>query len=161
MGIPLVEGRDFEERDLTGRLAIINESLARTYFPNHDAIGKHLTLDSWVLPSDRTREIIGVSGDVKHRGLDAGAVPLVYLPLAGADQGPRIQRRPQGLPAKADLGEVAPKPSACQAREPVEAIQLARSSVAATWPGRAGRDAPASICSGLTKCDLRAPLMHP
>ena len=82
MGIPLLRGRDFNESEMTGGplVTIINESLARAYFPNEDPVGKRLDLDSWVLFGESTREIIGVAGDVKHRGL-AEAEPLIYIPV--------------------------------------------------------------------------------
>ena len=82
MGIPLLRGRDFNESEMTGGplVTIINESLARAYFPNEDPVGQRLDLDSWVLPGESTREIIGVAGDVKHRGL-AEAAPLIYIPV--------------------------------------------------------------------------------
>ena len=83
MGIPLIRGRDFSESEMTGGplVTIINESLARAYFPNEDPIGKRLNLDSWVLLGESTREIIAVAGDVKHRGLNAEARPLIYIPV--------------------------------------------------------------------------------
>jgi putative ABC transport system permease protein len=85
MGIPLLEGRDFTERDLAGRarVTIINESLARAYFPHQDPIGQHLRLESWVLPGDSTQEIVGVARDMTHRGLHADIRPFVYVPLVG------------------------------------------------------------------------------
>jgi putative ABC transport system permease protein len=83
MGIPLVRGRDFIEQDMAGqrRIAIINESLARTYFPDEDPIGKHLALDSWTLAGEDPAEFVGVARDLKHRGLLPAAQPFVYLPL--------------------------------------------------------------------------------
>ncbi len=83
MGIPLVKGRDFGESDIPGapQVTIINESLARSYFPNEDPVGKRLKRDSWILYGDPTREIIAIAGDVKHRSLSREAQPLVYLPL--------------------------------------------------------------------------------
>jgi putative ABC transport system permease protein len=85
MGIPLIRGRDFREADTTGtpNVTIINESLADIYFPNEDPVGKRLKLDSWTFFGERTQEIIGVAGDVKHRGIEH-VQPLVYLPLTQA-----------------------------------------------------------------------------
>ena len=82
MGIPLLRGRDFNESEMTGGslVTIVNESLARAYFPNEDPVGRRLDLDSWVLSGESTREIIAVAGDVKHRGL-AEAEPLIYIPM--------------------------------------------------------------------------------
>jgi len=85
LGIPLLEGRDFDERDTSDapRVVVVNESLARRFFPGEDPIGKRLKLDLWLVFGRETplREIVGVVGDVKHRGLET-ALPLVYVPLA-------------------------------------------------------------------------------
>ena len=86
LGIPLVKGRDFTDRDSleSPRVAVINESLARTYFGNENPIGKRLKLDLWLLFGDQTpmREIVGVVGDVTHAGISGAARPLVYVPFA-------------------------------------------------------------------------------
>ena len=77
MGIPLRQGRYFTEQD-GQRVVIVNEELARYFFPDEDPIGKRLGLydtdkPTWV-------EIVGVVGDVKHFGLGAEARPELYLP---------------------------------------------------------------------------------
>jgi putative ABC transport system permease protein len=78
LGIPLLKGRDFTERDISEApgVIIISESLARRYFPETEALGKKINVISG---KDRAREIIGIVGDVKHRGLDKAAVPEMYL----------------------------------------------------------------------------------
>ena len=86
LGIPVLEGRDFTDRDSLGapRVVIVNESLARTYFGNEDPIGKRVKLDSRLLFGDELpmREIVGVAADVTHAGLTGAARPVVYIPLA-------------------------------------------------------------------------------
>jgi putative ABC transport system permease protein len=88
MGIRLVSGRDFDERDDRNApsAAIINESLARLHFPGEDPLGKRLSLGmlmgDWQSPM---LEVIGVVGDVKHRHLGADVRPEIYTPHA---QGP-------------------------------------------------------------------------
>jgi putative ABC transport system permease protein len=86
VGIPLVKGRDFNDRDArdTPPVVIVNESLARTYFRDENPIGKRLKLELWLLFGDRTpmREIVGVVADVKHSGLAGDARPMVYVPFA-------------------------------------------------------------------------------
>ena len=86
LGIPLVNGRDFTDRDSleSPRVAVINESLARSYFGNENPIGKRLKLDLWLLFGSETpmREIVGVVGDVTHAGISGAARPLVYIPFA-------------------------------------------------------------------------------
>jgi predicted permease len=78
LGIALIKGRDFSDRDKSDapRAAIINQDLARIYFPNEDPIAKRITFDdgqSWM-------SIVGIIADVKQLGLDSSAKPEVYFP---------------------------------------------------------------------------------
>jgi putative ABC transport system permease protein len=77
MGVPVVRGREFSESDTADshRVIIVNETLAKRFWPNGDAIGKHIRV------GDSQREIVGVVGDVKH-GLVTPITPDFYLPLA-------------------------------------------------------------------------------
>ncbi|HKP85995.1 MAG TPA: ABC transporter permease [Blastocatellia bacterium] len=81
MGIPLLSGRVFTERDNkdSTRVVIINETMARRYFPGVDPIGKrmHITMGKEIW-----REIVGVVGDVKQNGLDHETPVQTYEPLA-------------------------------------------------------------------------------
>jgi predicted permease len=77
MRIPLVRGRDFDERDRENarRVVIINETMALRYWPKGGALGQRLKLTSdWL-------EIVGVAKDVKNRSLSESPRPLLYLPL--------------------------------------------------------------------------------
>ena len=80
MGIPLLKGRTFTEREATeqSNVVIINERLARQYFAGEDPIGKRLVIDMTdpLVPT----EIVGVVGDVKHEGLDSDIRALAYWP---------------------------------------------------------------------------------
>lgn len=76
MGIPLMRGREFDERDTEKALpvAIVSESMAKAYWPDEDPIGKRLELDGpW-------RTVVGITGDVKRMGLDANEQPQLYIP---------------------------------------------------------------------------------
>ena len=80
--IPLLAGRDFSETDTLDRpgAIVISESMAREFWPNENPIGKRLTLSFY---PDKAREVIGVAGDVKFRGLDSRkSLATVYVPLA-------------------------------------------------------------------------------
>ncbi len=83
MGIPVVRGRGF--RDSDGREAsptlVINEAMARTYWPSGDPIGQRLAF-SGVSGPRVWREIVGVISDVHHSGLDRPSPPEVYCPFA-------------------------------------------------------------------------------
>src|SRR5687768_2051921 len=68
MGIPLIKGRDFENRDVHGStpVVIITEEFARQHFPNEDAIGKriHPGISTFEDDDSTMREIVGVAGDI-------------------------------------------------------------------------------------------------
>ena len=80
MKIPLARGRIFNARDRADapRVAVINETMARLYFPNEDPVGKRLLRPDGTNPT----EIVGVVGDVKHFGLEDEAEGYLYLPHA-------------------------------------------------------------------------------
>jgi predicted permease len=76
-GIPLVAGREFDERDSEhgARVAIVNESIARRYFPGQNPIGRRMgspQLDT---------EIVGVARDAHTQTLHEPPVPMVYFPI--------------------------------------------------------------------------------
>jgi len=81
MGIPLLKGRGFTELDAKGAtgVAIIDESIARRFFPGDDAIGKHLTIDVPPGAGEPTPlEVIGIVGNAKHFGLERETGPQIY-----------------------------------------------------------------------------------
>ena len=83
MGMQLIKGREFTPRDelRSTQVAIINEALARRYFPNQDPLGKRVMpgvgIDErgWLM-----REIVGVVRDSKHVSLREEPPPNIYLP---------------------------------------------------------------------------------
>jgi len=82
MGVPIVRGRGFTDADTAGsrRVIIVNETLAKRFWPNGDAVGKHIRFTG---PLDRRpwMEVVGVVGDVKHE-MVTPITPDYYLPLA-------------------------------------------------------------------------------
>jgi putative ABC transport system permease protein len=86
MTVPLRQGRQLEERDSEDApgVVIINESLARQFFPNESPIGQRITIGGNTGPdfADRPREIIGVVGDLREESVDLPAAPAAYIPLA-------------------------------------------------------------------------------
>jgi putative ABC transport system permease protein len=87
MGIPLLKGRMFTERDdmNAAPVLIINNALARQHFPNEDPIGKRIGPGFSTVPmTEKTfmREIVGVVADVKHSNLRGPAQPEFYFALA-------------------------------------------------------------------------------
>jgi putative ABC transport system permease protein len=81
MGMRLIRGRDFDSRDVEGapRVAVINQTMARRYWPGEDALGKRFRLDS----SNAKREWIAVAGivaDPKQWSWSAPADSEMYIP---------------------------------------------------------------------------------
>ena len=79
IGISLVKGRGFEDRETKGtpNTVIINEAFARTYFSDDNPLGQRLIID---IGSPVTCEIIGVARDTKQFSLEFDSAPTMYLP---------------------------------------------------------------------------------
>jgi predicted permease len=85
MGIPLLSGRAFSDQDnsTAPRVAIISQSVARTFWPGGDALGQRMTLEDH--PKSGNEDwltIVGVVDDVRQRGLTEKAHPAIYQPYA-------------------------------------------------------------------------------
>jgi len=80
LGIPLLRGRNFTDAELKEprHVILINEALARKYFPNEDPIGKRLDVHMFENPN--VTEIIGVVGNVRYDSLIDESPPAVYFP---------------------------------------------------------------------------------
>jgi len=87
LGIPLRQGRVFDERDTlrTEPVAIINETMARRFWPDENPLGKRFAIDEDGIPAAHPLTIVGVVGDVKHRGLENDVWPEFYMPHAQVD----------------------------------------------------------------------------
>jgi predicted permease len=91
LGIPLVRGRVWSEAEnnRAAHIAVINEEMARRFWPNSDAIGQRIRLPefkaftSWILAAKESNgwmEIIGVVGNTPNRGLREPIAPAAYVP---------------------------------------------------------------------------------
>ena len=80
MGIPLLGGREFTRADLAGspKVAILNETMAKTFFPTGDALGRRMKFGGGSDPLDM--EIIAVVKDSHHSGVKEEPMPFVYVP---------------------------------------------------------------------------------
>jgi putative ABC transport system permease protein len=85
MGIRLMDGRLFDDRDGQGAplAVIINRSMAKTFWPNQNAIGRHVRTGGG--PNTPWSTVVGVVDDVKNGGLDRPAGTELYLPYQQAD----------------------------------------------------------------------------
>jgi putative ABC transport system permease protein len=85
MGIPLLEGRTFQESDRPGApvVAVVSAAMARQFWPGEDALGKRIALPGSSGPNGPNwRTIVGVVGDVRHSGLREEGRAEMYLPFA-------------------------------------------------------------------------------
>jgi predicted permease len=89
MGIPLLRGRDVEDRDRRDAewVAVVSQSFVERYWPGEEPIGKTLR------HRGRPRTIVGVVGEVRVRGLERSSEPQMYLPA---------EQIPDGFPANFD-----------------------------------------------------------
>ena len=76
MGIPLLRGRDLTPGDNqnAAKVALINQTLARKYWPNQDPLGRHFTLKNVDM------EVVGIVADAKYMSLRQEIPPTVYFP---------------------------------------------------------------------------------
>jgi predicted permease len=81
MGIPLLAGRDFTERDTanTLKVAIVSQRIVREYFPGGpaEALGQRVRLEDrgeWLT-------VVGVVADIRQMGLDRNVQPMIYAPF--------------------------------------------------------------------------------
>ena len=83
MRIPVLQGRGIEAGDRLGApgVVVINQTLARQVWPNGNAVGRRIQLGGGTSDSIY-RTVVGVVGDVRHRGLSADPRPEMYLPHA-------------------------------------------------------------------------------
>ena len=83
-GLPLLEGRDFtdgDDIDAPG-VVMVNETMARTYWPPSSAIGKHVRVSSRQSIRHDAYEVVGIVRDAKYRNLWEEPRPYMYFPLA-------------------------------------------------------------------------------
>jgi putative ABC transport system permease protein len=82
--IPLLRGRIFTERDncTVDGVVVINEAMARMYWPHEDPLGQHIECGLRFDDDDpNVYEIVGIMGDVKQRGFDEEIIPEFYIPF--------------------------------------------------------------------------------
>lgn len=79
--VPLLQGRFFNEGDQFDGpgVVIVNSSFAKKWFPNQEALGKRITFSDTTKPDIKWITIVGVVGDMRHRGLDLDPKPEFYF----------------------------------------------------------------------------------
>ena len=103
LGVPILEGRDFQDTDRTAaeRVVIVSKSIARRLFPGQDALNRHLMWTDGVMKfisiSSEPRRIIGVVPDLDDDNIIPAPTMTVYQPEEGAWAG-RLFVRAQNDP---------------------------------------------------------------
>jgi predicted permease len=97
LGIPLLSGRFFTGHDIKGvpNVIVINEFMAKHYWPGEDAVGKRISFDDKPKEKDWFR-IVGVVGDVKDQPASSSAKsafwwPLTQMPFGNVDMSVAIR----------------------------------------------------------------------
>jgi putative ABC transport system permease protein len=121
MRIPVLRGRTFTEQEVTGdgKVVVINEALAREFFPDEDPLGQHLVIN---FGKPEEFEIVGVVSDVRHRSLEGDVYQMMYVPtlrIGGTNLVVRTSSSDPLALASAVRGEVA----AVDRDQPISAVR--------------------------------------
>jgi predicted permease len=85
LGIPLLQGRFFRrEETRDSQVAIINETMARRFYPGEDPIGRRFKFGG-LQSENKWIEIVGVVGDMRRQRLEKQDVSEIYLPAIASD----------------------------------------------------------------------------
>jgi len=98
MGIPLIRGRGFTDRDTENapKVVVINETAVRKYFPNENPIGRRF---GYSVETSGQTEIVGVLRDAKYNSVRDSAPPTMYVPyLQATASNPAFDVRTAGDP---------------------------------------------------------------
>ena len=112
LGVPLREGRDFDERDRAGRprVVVVNERLAREFWPGESALGRKIDMEWGEM---QEAEVVGVVADVRLVGLDQTPRATLYWPMA---------QLPNGFATILVKAKDGPAPLAPSVKEAIAAI---------------------------------------
>jgi putative ABC transport system permease protein len=139
MAIPVQSGRDVTESDTvdTPYVAVVSESFARHYWPDENPIGRHFNFGM------HDREIVGVVGDVRVRGLERASEPQVYLPYKQVPDGWLIGYVPKDIaihttqPAQQLIAEVRHIIAGADPQQPISNVRTMDEIVAGETESRA------------------------
>jgi putative ABC transport system permease protein len=84
LGIPVMRGRGFtpSDRAEAPAVAVVNQTMARRFWPNEDPVGRRARLR--IGSNGLVVAVVGVAGDIRHHGLDTEPRPELYVPFAQA-----------------------------------------------------------------------------
>jgi putative ABC transport system permease protein len=115
LGVPILRGREFGRFDGPGAppVAVVNEAFAARHFPGEDPVGRR------ILVARLPREIVGLAGDERFEGIEAGPAPAMYLPI---DQNPQPSVTVAIRTASDPLAAVPALRAALRATDPTRAL---------------------------------------
>src|SRR5262249_32342433 len=89
MCIPILPGRTLDDRDGAGQpqSVIINDAMARRYWPGEDPVGRRISFAS---PNGPWATVVGVAGDVRQSGTEGAPTPEICTSIAQTLLGPQI-----------------------------------------------------------------------
>jgi putative ABC transport system permease protein len=91
LGIPLIRGRFFNERDdaSTPGVVVISQAMARRYWPQGDPLKDRIQIGPGAGPAfaEPPRQVVGIVGDTRTRSVDEDPGPMMYIPLAQMPDG--------------------------------------------------------------------------
>ncbi len=108
MSIPLLQGRAIEAQDgeASPDVAVVNRTLVDRFFPGEDPIGRRIQTGGMDRHGQEWVTIVGVVGDVRHRGLDRPAVPEYFLSYP--QRGDRLTSTTLVIRTEGDLASITP-----------------------------------------------------
>jgi macrolide transport system ATP-binding/permease protein len=137
LGIPLVEGRAFNDNDRLGSapVIIINQTMAKQFYPDEQALGRRL----YIFGRPEAREIVGIAKTIKYNGVGEPETAHMYVPLEQSYQ-PQVivQARTNGDP-DAVLGTVRRELQALEPTMPLQNVNNYRNILRTSlWAPRFG-----------------------
>jgi len=109
MNIPLRQGRYFDSRDNAQSLpvAIINEAMAREYWPGENALGRRFKLGDPDEPGKQWKEIVGIVADIRQMGIDEPVKAEMYFPYQQITDWPGYMPRDLVIRTTGDTSNLA------------------------------------------------------
>ncbi|HJT29357.1 MAG TPA: ABC transporter permease [Pyrinomonadaceae bacterium] len=109
MNIPLRQGRYFESSDNAQSLpvAIINETMARQYWPGENALGRRFKVGDPEEPGKQWKEIVGIVADIRQMGIDEPVKAEMYIPYQQITDWPGYIPRDLAIRTSGDTSSLA------------------------------------------------------
>ena len=138
LGIPLVKGRDLTAADVqpgAPPVAVINEKMAKRYWPNEDPLGRRVTL-GLPRPENPWITIVGIAKDVPHRTVDSQPEPDWYTSRVVSPQRNRYLFVRSALPLSALTAAIRNQVTAIDRHQPVTSVKTMAEVIGATTAPR-------------------------